>query len=493
MKNTIKITKLFISVFFIVLLLKLNTSAQLISVKTIPIASGNQFFIFPSENMGMGGVSIALNDYLLDPFINPAKGSLKKGISVFSAPIYYTISQEDKSTQTFPLGFRFNSKSWFGSVLIAAQQLEFSNTSQKSPNVGFNLYPELGDNQSSNHYLYGSLGTHLSDYKTSIALGLLWADLKAVEGVDLLYANNDKVEQFGNLFDLRMGLYYKMQKGKILELILLHNRIDMTHDVISYYWQHIDIWGNYFGQTQFERHLDKTRTYGIHLGYKQPLSHDHWQFGTILTSNWKSHPKIPNYELMKIPRDPGNSYAFNLGIGLSKSTDLSTIGIDLIYEPIWSYTWADALGTVTTRTGDIINHGEKTVENDFKFSNVLLRAGFYTHEKPVEFQLGFQTHLIQYWLDQKNFVEEFQRKQKEKWTEWTITCGLIFKFDEMQIRYFGRLMAGTGRPGVISNDFRTIDFAGANSDFLIAPSGSLILEEEHILLHQLSVNIPISD
>ena len=52
-----------------------ETTAQLISLKTVPVAAGDQFLIVPSQNLGMGGVSIALNDALLDPFVNPAKGA----------------------------------------------------------------------------------------------------------------------------------------------------------------------------------------------------------------------------------------------------------------------------------------------------------------------------------------------------------------------------------------------------------------------------------
>src|SRR6059058_3996753 len=48
--------------------------AQLISIKTVPIAQGDQFNLFPSLNQGMGGVAIGLPDTLLDPFRNPAKG-----------------------------------------------------------------------------------------------------------------------------------------------------------------------------------------------------------------------------------------------------------------------------------------------------------------------------------------------------------------------------------------------------------------------------------
>ena len=52
-------------------------AAQLISLKTVPVANGEQFRIFPSRNVGLGGASIALRDALLDPFVNPAKGARK--------------------------------------------------------------------------------------------------------------------------------------------------------------------------------------------------------------------------------------------------------------------------------------------------------------------------------------------------------------------------------------------------------------------------------
>ena len=46
--------------------------AQLITVKSAPIADGGQFAFQPSANLGMGALSIALADSSLDPFTNPA-------------------------------------------------------------------------------------------------------------------------------------------------------------------------------------------------------------------------------------------------------------------------------------------------------------------------------------------------------------------------------------------------------------------------------------
>ena len=66
--------KCFIGVLVYLLSLSIASFAQLISIKTVPVASGDQFLIFPSQKLGMGNVSIAVDDHLLDPFHNPAKG-----------------------------------------------------------------------------------------------------------------------------------------------------------------------------------------------------------------------------------------------------------------------------------------------------------------------------------------------------------------------------------------------------------------------------------
>ena len=54
------------------LLLPATAPGQLIPIKTVPIAQADQFDLFPSRNLAMGGVSIAIDDPWLDPFVNPA-------------------------------------------------------------------------------------------------------------------------------------------------------------------------------------------------------------------------------------------------------------------------------------------------------------------------------------------------------------------------------------------------------------------------------------
>ena len=90
-----------------------SSNAQLISLKTVPLAAGDQFLICPSANLAMGGTSIALDDELADPFTNPAMGSRISESYVYSSPTFYGISNNSGSARTLPAGTAFKSGAWF--------------------------------------------------------------------------------------------------------------------------------------------------------------------------------------------------------------------------------------------------------------------------------------------------------------------------------------------------------------------------------------------
>lgn len=471
-------------ILFIVICLPATNLGQLISLKTAPITTGDQFLIFPSQNLGMGGISIALDDPYLDPFINPAKGARVRGSILFSSPTYYVISDDNGSARSVPFGALYSLENGFGGLLVAIQQLK----SADQPLWG--AQTPLSEKFANNTYAFGSFGKRLAGTVSAIAGSIFWASLNGIDGVDLLYARSQKIEQFGNILDLRIGLIGELSGERSFEAMLLHNRFNMTHNVT--YVERIDPWlEDRIFSTRVERNLDHSRTWGLHFGYTQPLLPSGWCIGGIITGNWKTHPKIPNYEIMNIPRDPGNSWAYNFGLGISKSSDSTSFGIDLIYEPIWSNTWAEASSKMTTRSGRIINPRAKTVENDFRFSNWLFRIGI---NNSSGFQLGWQMRLISYLLDQYNYIEGFRRKQKENWIEWTLSWGLFFNFREFQLRYFGRVIWGTGRPGVAWSNVSTMEAADySRADFIIAPSGALTLEDAVVFTQQISISIPVRD
>ena len=95
---------LMVSVF---LALPRALSSQVIPVKTVPVAAGHQFLLFPSDRLAMGNVSLALPDTLGGVFVNPALGTRLSDGLAFASPAYYGVSDEGGSGQTFPVGALF--------------------------------------------------------------------------------------------------------------------------------------------------------------------------------------------------------------------------------------------------------------------------------------------------------------------------------------------------------------------------------------------------
>lgn len=463
--------------------------AQLIPLKSVPIATGDQFLFYPSQNLGMAGVSIALDDPWGDPFVNPAKGARLRGSTLFTSPTFYSISGDNGAGRTLPVAAVLGSDDWFGGFSLSLQQLE----APEQP--GFLFIPEgarpLSQRSSNNMYAFGLFGRRLPGSRFALGASAAWADLDAVGGVELLYAGSQGVEQFGHSLDLRLGLLGEWGDGRSFEALLLHHRFRMTHDVtyVEFVWDTVT-W-QIVQNRRLEKNLDRTHTWGLHLGYVQPRTAEGWRIGGILTVNRKSHPKIPNYEIANIPRDPGDSWAFRIGTGVARSAGPATYGVDVVYEPIWSHTWAEAADSITTPDSVVIPPGGKTVDNDFRFSNAWLRIGVRWEDEPVGFQLGLGVRSIRYTLKQRDFVADSLREQDEAWMEWTPSWGASLRLRGLEVRYAGRLTTGTGRPGIA---WVPIPLRGeallASGDFIVAPSGPLSLQDEDVVTHQVSLAVP---
>jgi hypothetical protein len=460
-------------------------SAQLINIKSVPVATGDQFLLYPSENLGMGGVNIAIDDSLLDPFINPAQGRLIRRNMITTTPSSYSISDDLGSAQTLPLSVLSHSENWFGTASLAIQEV--------TPSINNSEMYANGNGVLGNSYLSASVGRHMGS-NLSMGISLSWARLKSVGGVEYLYGDANRIEQNGKLLDLRLGMLANLDETRTLESIVLYNRYDVTHYTGSF--SMIEPWMDRREFTNFrsmEENKDRTHTLGLHLGYTQQILGSAWKWGGIFTANRKMHPKIPNYTLMSIRRDPGDSWAFNFGLGLSGSANGTTVGIDFIYEPIWSHTWADAAEPVFVDDSRTIMATEKTVDNYFTFSNWLLRLGIKIQESTTVVDFGIEVNYISYNLNQKDYRIDAQRTQFENWYEYTGSVGISLNYKPFQIRYTGRVTVGTGVPGTSNNVFSNASERGATymADFLPAPNGDLSLREAIILSHRITLAIPL--
>src|SRR3989442_2545955 len=198
------------------------TPAQLISIKTVPIAQGDQFAIFPSNNFGMGGVSIALADTLLDPFVNPAKGARVGAARFFSAPTIYGISQGAGGGRTLPLATIAASDVWFGGLALALQQVDASKppfdqggvfvaaplpAGQVAPTLA--TVPPRQDSYG-NQYFFAMAGRRVPRAPLALAGSALWGRLTGVDGVRLLYARSAGGQTVGHAADPRARALEKM-------------------------------------------------------------------------------------------------------------------------------------------------------------------------------------------------------------------------------------------------------------------------------------------
>jgi hypothetical protein len=486
-----------------------TASAQLISIRTVPVSQAHQFEIFPSSTMSMGGVSLAVADSLLEPFSNPAKGTRLGATRFFGSPSVYSVSNDAGAGRTLPLGAMTRGESWYGGVWFALQEVDASDNGARIPVPQLlAMCPTCGsegidfgssDRSHANTYAFAMAGRELSEHGLSVGASVLWSRLRAIDGVDLLYAGSAHIEQFGHAFDMRVGVVKEWTGDRSLELVALHNRFGTTHDVyyLDSFW---DPGQQQFGtRPRLEQNLDRTNTWGLHLAYQQPLSHTGWRFGALATVNQMDHPKIPNYAIMNIPRDPGHSSAFNIGLGVGRTLATSRLGIDVIYEPIWSHTWADAATAIEDAHGGTIAAGGMTIENRFRFSNAHVRMGLdqeiaRTNALATALQLGLAVRSIDYRLQQHDHVQITSRRQHESWTEWTPTWGLSVRVPDLEIRYHGSVTNGTGRPGVQPGVFAVEgDFAlgGRSPNILAAPSGPLTLTEVRVMTHQISLSLPL--
>jgi hypothetical protein len=477
----------------------MSAHAQLVPIKTAPVATGSQFQLYPSHARGMGGVYLAVNDTLGDAFVNPATASRLDGTWAFSAPSHYTITGPDGGARTLSVGVIVDQGQWFGGIAGALQQLNPGSEPRRvvplGPRFATTAPAEippirpLRETSADNQYVTALVGRQLTG-QWALAGMVQWAGLGAMEGVDLMYPGNRGLRQDGHRLDVRVGLL-RAWNDRSLRALLVHHRVDVQHDVRTVEFVRPESGSEWVPKVRWNRYYDRTNTWGVHLAYDRPLGSDGWRLGTVLTGNWKSHPKIPNYDLMNIPRDPGTSWASTIGVGVAHTDGHTTVGADLLFAPIVSETWANARERIERSGGGTVAPGERTVTNDFTFANTTLRTGLRHRQDWWTLQAGLEVRTTRYWLTQKDRVARTTRDQYEGWSEWTLTWGGDVECGAVTLRYTGDLTLGSGQPGVASGGDQPARAGFAASDFVVAPRGPLALRERRVFTHQVSIVLPL--
>lgn len=474
------------------------SQAQLIPIRTVPVASGDQFRLLPSESMSMGGVHMAVDDSLADPWKNPALGH-RTSISTFmGSPTFYGISQGGGGGRSFPVSALVAGSRWFGGASLAFQQIENRNQDNffwAEPAIDVCCWGgggpgALSDGYGRNLYASGFIGTKIGNGPWSVGLGASSGSLEAMDGVDLLYAGSSRIDQSGGISDFRLGAQREGERDRV-SLLVVHNRVSMQHDVTWVDWVWNDATALASVTTRIERNEDKTRTWAGSVAWDRDLAVPGWRIGATATANRKSHPKIPNYSIQNIPRDPGTTWAWEVGVGFSMTEENSRFALDVALQPIWSTTWQEANAADVTASGGSLSVGDRSIENDFFFTNVILRSGFSHTIGSVGLQAGVEARSYDYQMEQINRVTARYRTQDESWVEWSPTFGTVVTLSGLDLRYALRATTGTGQPGTLWGGGGLETLSAADADFIIAPTGPLTLQDARVITHQVSVTIPV--
>lgn len=471
--------------------------AQLIPVRVVPIAQADQFDIFPSANFGMANVSIALPDSLLNPYHNPALGSrIRRGL-YFGSPTFFSVTNDAGSGQTYPLGgFARLGRSFVGGTL-ALQEINPAR-SRASPlplpvdvlasplaPVTFNAEP---NQTQANRHAHGTVG-HTFPGQITLAASASWADLRAMEGMELLFTGSHNVRQRGDRSEVRLGLLREWG-SRSLEVVALASRLDMSY-VAGYaqlYWdpgtrqQRV--------QTRDVRSATDTRTTGLHLKYELPAWDSTWRAGAIVTGNQIRDAGAPFYEFMGVPLDASQTRAFNFGAGLSRRRGATTFAVDAILEPVWRR----ASGIADTNSLALFAPGTNVEESYFKFRNVVLRGGVARDievpggDNRLRLQFGAQMRNVNYTLEQHDLLRSVFRERKHSWREWTHAWGTNLVFPRFEFGYQLRLLSGMGRLGVPPADDQIALDRGL---FPVPGPQSITLYPVRIASHQMFFTVPL--
>jgi hypothetical protein len=450
----------------VILLPLWEVSAQIIPVKTVPIAEGDQYTFLPSTNRGLANVSLALADSLFDPFTNPATGARVRRSYVFSSPSVYSLSRNRSSGSTLPVGAFVRGRSVFGAAGFAFQKLTpprsdngavFALTSVLAP------VPTTGPAHQ-NQYAFALAGTPEQGARPALGASVFWSRLAGVEGTELLYPQSQSVDQHADAVTLRAGILKSFSPKQSLEAVLVHNRFFAQHDVRyqEFIWDPV----RRFPMERFyvDHNFERTHLWGLQLLHRQVLRDSNWTVGASVIANRTDRLTNPVLGLMNVGRDPGESSALNAGVGVARRSGNTTIAADAIYEPIW--------GRSSVLADDV----------RYRFSNGIVRVGARheiiaeNQDVRLQLQLGMQLRSVNH--------------SERSWNEWLHTWGMSLRAREFDLNYQGRVQSGVNRPGVPGF---VRGFAEPTA-LSIAPSfvtPQAVLVPVRVTTHHLSISVPI--
>ncbi|MBI2427222.1 MAG: hypothetical protein HYV29_00210 [Ignavibacteriales bacterium] len=479
-------TSLFTVLLAALFIVTATLTAQIITVKTYPILSDQSVLELPSANGGLGGIAFALHDRFAEPYRNPAFITSSKGVAMFVLPRWsgWNLSHTGGTRYT-QSGYDYSSQQSASNAQLSIGALTADGTYGIAVATGYQrLRSSLRDGTSGSlpftssfnadqHPILVAGGLAITEH---ISIGALYnyIPLKGFDGIQFLYPRSRTVHVSGSVNEYRLGVSAAFGSSAF-DIVAGRNMLDASHGA-TYEWgpmvENKDENDNIFAQGIFRQEVSE----------KVSLA-------ATATANWKELPKLPDYPIAGVPRDPGYTRAFNLGGGMTYMMNPSILfAFEYLYEPIMADTWVDALETRTTGSGTIMK-GNREQEHNYDFHNHILHLGLQIRpEEWLTLQAGASLHSYSYAYEMKDHLNNISRQSspENEWTETTLTGGIIAQYGNVQLSYTAEFLTGRG---LLEQEriFRW-DQAGVRAnDVILVPNDFLKIKPVNVMSHRMTV------
>ncbi len=470
-----------------------SLTGQIFPPKTVPSPQGEQFLLLPTSNRGMGGLPIALDDPLGDPFDNPAVRG-KEPLRVFLTPAAYGDSRGTMGGYSFPLSLVLSGSSWFGTLAAAVQSLEDDPREVFSVPSGLKEGLEREKN-GRNRYILASIGRQLGP-GTSIGLKLAYADLGILDGERRLYPSALSVSQTGRARTVTLGAQQRFRERHTVRVTVSNSHLAMSDEVTGWRRLPSDIPGAELLPPELWIREEGSRSdiWEGTVRYSVQIPDRSVRFGAMASVWARDQSRVPKYDWVHVPRDPGTSTMGELGVGVETVGRPMRLAMEIAVAPGTGHTLLLSDSTIMGGDGTTIQPGDPILNNDFRFRNWRAGVGAEVPFRKGGFQVGLGLHRYSFRLKQRDLVWEQDRDADVSWTELVPSIGGWVEIGRVEVGYSLRLV-NRGFSPCEDYSYRTscqgVPVRYHFTEMRVAPTLPDDLPDFRLTSHQLTVSLPV--
>ncbi len=439
----------------------------------------------------MGELLVAVDDPLRDPFLNPAiKGDRRLRLSV--TPTIYGDKRETVQGRTLPFSAVITGTDWFGTLAFALQELE------DNPKEVFSLPSELkgaveGGEPRRNTFAVGSIGRRLGP-RASLGLKLAYGELELLDGERRLYPSALALSQAGEIRAVTLGAAYAPKEDHFLRATLTNSLVEMEHEGTGWRRRASDIPG-IPGPAELWSWTDGSRSevWEGRVHYTLTIPRERLRLTAMASLQRRDQSRIPGYDLVHIPFDPGSTTLGEVGLGWDAVGPLFRLAIEVGVSPGSAETRILADSTLSSN-GTTLQRGDPAFSHDFRFTNWWATAGVDVPLGPGGFQLGLGALGHRFRLEQRDHLRGEDHEYKISWTEWVPSLGVRVVMRGVEMGYALRLInRGTAPcdPHSYRSLCRTMPVPYHFTGLRVAPTLPEDLPDFSLTTHQLTVSVPL--